>query len=61
MKISFANEIAGLCEKVGADIRQIALGIGLDKRIGERFLNSGIGWGGKLLRQRRQCLDACGT
>jgi UDPglucose 6-dehydrogenase len=46
MKISFANEVAGLCEKVGADIRQIARGIGLDKRIGERFLNAGIGWGG---------------
>lgn len=46
MKISFANEISGLCEKVGADIRQISRGIGLDQRIGERFLNAGVGWGG---------------
>ncbi len=46
MKISFANEISGLCEKVGADVRQIARGIGLDKRIGARFLNAGVGWGG---------------
>jgi len=46
MKISFANEIAGLCEKVGADVRQVAQGIGLDKRIGAQFLNAGIGWGG---------------
>jgi UDPglucose 6-dehydrogenase len=46
MKISFANEISGLCEKVGADIRQIVRGIGFDKRIGAKFLNAGVGWGG---------------
>ncbi len=46
MKISFANEIAGLCEKVGADIAQVARGIGLDRRIGASFLNAGVGWGG---------------
>ncbi len=46
MKISFANEMSGLCEKVGADVRQIVRGIGLDRRIGSRFLNAGVGWGG---------------
>ncbi len=46
MKISFANEMAGICEKVGADIREVARGIGLDKRIGTAFLNAGVGWGG---------------
>lgn len=46
LKISFANEISGLCEKVGADVRQIVRGIGFDKRIGSRFLNAGVGWGG---------------
>ncbi len=46
MKISFANEIANLCEKVGADVRQVTQGIGLDKRIGRSFLNAGVGWGG---------------
>ena len=46
LKISFANEIAGLCEKAGADIREVTKGIGLDKRIGQLFLNAGIGWGG---------------
>jgi UDPglucose 6-dehydrogenase len=46
LKISFANEIAGLCEKAGADIREVSHGIGLDKRIGKQFLNAGIGWGG---------------
>lgn len=46
MKISFANEMAGICERVGADIREVARGIGLDKRIGTQFLNAGVGWGG---------------
>lgn len=45
-KISFINEIAGLAEKVGADISEVALGIGLDPRIGKRYLEAGIGWGG---------------
>lgn len=45
-KISFINEISGICELVGADVENVALGIGLDERIGPRFLNAGIGWGG---------------
>ncbi|MNR82138.1 UDP-glucose 6-dehydrogenase TuaD [compost metagenome] len=45
-KISFINEVANLCEKVGADVTQVAKGIGLDTRIGSRFLNAGAGWGG---------------
>ena len=46
LKISFINEIAGLCEKVGADVTEVARGIGLDARIGHRFLQAGLGWGG---------------
>jgi UDPglucose 6-dehydrogenase len=46
LKISYMNEIGHLAEKVGADIKQIARGIGLDVRIGPRFLQAGIGWGG---------------
>jgi UDPglucose 6-dehydrogenase len=45
-KISFVNEIANLCELVGADVSEVAHGIGLDGRIGSRFLSAGIGWGG---------------
>lgn len=45
-KISFINEVANLCEKVGADVVEVARGIGLDARIGQRFLNAGVGWGG---------------
>jgi UDPglucose 6-dehydrogenase len=45
-KISFVNEIANLCELVGADITEVSAGIGLDGRIGSRFLSAGIGWGG---------------
>ena len=46
LKISYINEIGQLAEKVGADIAQVAKGIGLDARIGTRFLQAGIGWGG---------------
>jgi UDPglucose 6-dehydrogenase len=46
LKISYINEISQLAEKVGADIKQVAKGIGLDARIGTRFLQAGIGWGG---------------
>jgi len=46
LKISFINEIGHLAEKVGADILQVAKGIGLDARIGTRFLQAGLGWGG---------------
>jgi UDPglucose 6-dehydrogenase len=45
-KISFINEIANLCELVGADVSEVAYAIGLDGRIGARFLSAGIGWGG---------------
>ncbi len=45
-KISFINEIANLCEKVGADVKAVARGMGLDKRIGSRFLQAGVGYGG---------------
>ncbi len=46
LKISYINEIGQLAGKVGADITQVARGIGLDARIGSRFLQAGIGWGG---------------
>jgi UDPglucose 6-dehydrogenase len=45
-KISFINSIANLCEKVGADIEEVVRGVGLDQRIGSRFLRPGIGYGG---------------
>ena len=46
MKIGFANEMANICERVGADAIEVMQGIGLDARIGTAFLNAGIGWGG---------------
>jgi UDPglucose 6-dehydrogenase len=46
LKIGFANEMANICERVGADVVEVMSGIGLDSRIGSGFLNAGIGWGG---------------
>ncbi|HRE44043.1 MAG TPA: UDP-glucose/GDP-mannose dehydrogenase family protein, partial [Terricaulis sp.] len=46
MKITFINEIADLCEEVGANVQEVAKGIGLDNRIGRKFLNAGPGYGG---------------
>lgn len=46
LKISFINSVAIVCEKVGADVREVAIGIGTDSRIGPRFLTPGIGYGG---------------
>jgi UDPglucose 6-dehydrogenase len=46
MKITFINEIADLCEQIGADVQKVAKGIGYDKRIGDKFLHAGPGYGG---------------
>jgi UDPglucose 6-dehydrogenase len=48
-KISFANALSILCEKMGADVTKVVRGVGLDKRIGQSFLNPGIGYGGSCL------------
>ena len=57
-KISFINEIANLCELVDADVTGVATGIGLDERIGPRFLRAGIGWGGSCLPKDINALRA---
>jgi len=45
-RISFINEIANICESLGVDVREVARGMGMDKRIGSSFLDAGLGWGG---------------
>ena len=49
VKISFINEISDLCEKIGADVGEVARAMGLDKRIGPKFLHAGVGYGGSCL------------
>jgi UDPglucose 6-dehydrogenase len=58
LKISFINEIGNLAERVGADIREVANGIGLDTRIGPRFLQAGLGWGGSCFGKDTSALVA---
>jgi UDPglucose 6-dehydrogenase len=55
-KISFINEIANVCDEVGADVTEVARGMGLDPRIGERFLNAGLGFGGSCFPKDTQAL-----
>ncbi len=45
-KISFINEVADICEALGADVKEVSVGMGYDKRIGPMFLDAGLGWGG---------------
>jgi len=56
-KISFINEIAQICERMGADIEEVAYGVGLDHRIGPKFLKAGIGWGGSCFPKDVSALD----
>jgi UDPglucose 6-dehydrogenase len=58
LKISYVNEIGRLAAKVGADITEVARGIGLDQRIGSRFLQPGVGWGGSCFGKDTNALIA---
>ncbi len=56
-RISFINEIATICEKLGADIKEVALGMGYDGRIGQEYLDAGLGWGGSCFPKDVKALE----
>ncbi len=58
IKLSYMNEIAALCERVGADVKEVAGGMGLDRRIGTAYLDAGPGWGGSCLPKDTSALMA---
>ena len=55
-RVSFINEVAGLCEKVGADVREVGRGMGFDPRIGSAYLDAGLGFGGPCLEKDLRAL-----
>lgn len=59
-KISFINEVANLCEKVGCDVHEVARGVGMDKRIGGKFLHPGPGFGGSCFPKDTRALSVIG-